>query len=90
MKQPWLFTFLELFFPVILNSGRWTKSRNPVILNVIHHCQNPLDSTLNVLCFQLRTLIKLPYISPTFSTAILGLQVARTVSLHVYLPQGDN
>jgi hypothetical protein len=28
----------------IWNSGRWTKSRNPVILSVIHHRQNPSDS----------------------------------------------
>jgi hypothetical protein len=26
------------------NSGRWTESTNPVILNVIHHRQNPLHS----------------------------------------------
>jgi hypothetical protein len=24
-------------------SGRWTKSKNPIILSVIHHCQNPLE-----------------------------------------------
>jgi hypothetical protein len=30
-------------------SGRWTKSRNPLILRVIHHRQNPLDSSENSL-----------------------------------------
>jgi hypothetical protein len=28
--------------------GRWTKSKNPVIPNVIHHPQNPLGSTYEV------------------------------------------
>jgi hypothetical protein len=27
------------------NTGRWTKSINLVILSVIHHRQNPLEST---------------------------------------------
>jgi hypothetical protein len=27
-----------------LESGRWTKSENPVILCVIHHRQNPIES----------------------------------------------
>jgi hypothetical protein len=26
-------------------SGRWTKSENPVILCVIHHRQKPIEST---------------------------------------------
>jgi hypothetical protein len=34
----------DVVFSHILNSGRWTKSRNPAILSGIHHCQNPLDS----------------------------------------------
>jgi hypothetical protein len=29
---------------------KWDLSINPVILNVIHHCQNPLDFTGNVCC----------------------------------------
>jgi hypothetical protein len=34
-----------------LESGRWTKSENPLILCVIHHRQNPVESTWNgVLC----------------------------------------
>jgi hypothetical protein len=32
-------------FLAILNTGRWTESRNPVILSVIHHSQNRLYST---------------------------------------------
>jgi hypothetical protein len=28
-----------------LESGRWTKSENPVILCAIHHRQNPIEST---------------------------------------------
>jgi hypothetical protein len=32
-------------FSSILNSGRWTKSRNPVILSVKQYRENPLDST---------------------------------------------
>jgi hypothetical protein len=32
------------------NTGRWTKSENPVILSVIHHCQNPLESTVKMDC----------------------------------------
>jgi hypothetical protein len=28
-----------------LESGRWTKSENPVILCVIQHRQNPIEST---------------------------------------------
>jgi hypothetical protein len=34
-----------LSFLVIYNSGRWTKSLNPMILGVIHHRQNSLHST---------------------------------------------
>jgi hypothetical protein len=37
--------FETLRFVVTLNSRRWTKSRNPVILNVIHQRQNMLEST---------------------------------------------
>jgi hypothetical protein len=33
-----------------LESGRWTKSENPVILCVIHHRQNPAECTLNCEC----------------------------------------
>jgi hypothetical protein len=33
-----------LFFLVISNSGRWAKPKHPMILSVIHHLQNPLDS----------------------------------------------
>jgi hypothetical protein len=29
-----------------LETGRWTKSENPVILCVIHHRQNPIKSTV--------------------------------------------
>jgi hypothetical protein len=32
-----------------LESGRWTKSQNPLILFVIHHRQNPIESTCLVL-----------------------------------------
>jgi hypothetical protein len=28
-------------FVYFFNPRRWTKSRTPVILSVIHHCQNP-------------------------------------------------
>jgi hypothetical protein len=28
-----------------VNLNQWIKCRNPVILGVIHHRQNPLDST---------------------------------------------
>jgi hypothetical protein len=37
------------FLLIILNSGRWTKSENAAILCVIHHRQNPIESTCNVL-----------------------------------------
>jgi hypothetical protein len=37
-----------LCFLVFRILGKWTKSRNPAILSVIHHYQNPLDSTLKV------------------------------------------
>jgi hypothetical protein len=30
---------------IIWNSGRWTKSSNPVMLSVIHYRQNSLHST---------------------------------------------
>jgi hypothetical protein len=33
-----------------LESGRWTKSENPVILCVMHRRQNPMEST----CHQVR------------------------------------
>jgi hypothetical protein len=29
-----------------IHSGRWAKSINPLILNVIQHRQNPLDSKI--------------------------------------------
>jgi hypothetical protein len=34
-----------LFFLFFYNTGRWSKSKNPVIPKVIHHRQNPLEST---------------------------------------------
>jgi hypothetical protein len=33
-----------VFFSNYLESGRWTKSVTPVILCVIHHRQNPIES----------------------------------------------
>jgi hypothetical protein len=30
------------------NTGRWTKSKNPVILLVVHHRQNVLEYTVQV------------------------------------------
>jgi hypothetical protein len=32
------------FYLLILESGRWTKSENPLILCVIHPRQNPKES----------------------------------------------
>jgi hypothetical protein len=34
-------SFRNVVFSCIYNSRRWTKPTNPVILNVIHHRQNP-------------------------------------------------
>jgi hypothetical protein len=43
--------FETLCFLIVYNSGRWAKSINPLILNVIHHHQNPLDSEMtSVFC----------------------------------------
>jgi hypothetical protein len=37
-------SFLETMFSSFLfNSGRWTKSRVPVTVSVVHHFQNPLN-----------------------------------------------
>jgi hypothetical protein len=41
MEVGCLFVFV---FSSVWNSDRWTESRNPVILGVIHHCQNPSES----------------------------------------------
>jgi ribosome biogenesis protein Tsr3 len=38
-----------MFFFFYLESGQWTKSKNPVILWVIHHRQNPTESTSSML-----------------------------------------
>jgi hypothetical protein len=40
-------------FSNIQNCGRWKKPRNPVILSVLHHHQNPSDSAIRelVTCF---------------------------------------
>jgi hypothetical protein len=32
-------------FLIFQNTGQWKKSKNPVILCIIHHHQNPLEST---------------------------------------------
>jgi hypothetical protein len=37
-------SFRNVVFSSIQNSGPWTTPRNPVILGVTHHRQNPLDS----------------------------------------------
>jgi hypothetical protein len=37
---------MSCFSSNYLKPGRWTKSENPVILCVIHHRQNPIESTL--------------------------------------------
>jgi hypothetical protein len=36
--------FRKVVFAIMYNSGRWTKSINPVIMSVIQHGQNPLHS----------------------------------------------
>jgi hypothetical protein len=38
--------FPKRCFVVIQNSGRWTKSTNPMILSIIHQHRNPFDSKL--------------------------------------------
>jgi hypothetical protein len=43
---------LRKSWPQTLDYGRWPKSGHPVILSVIHHRQNPLDSTC--FCFLLQ------------------------------------
>jgi hypothetical protein len=40
-------SFRNAVFSSTYNSSRCTKSRNPVILSVIHHRQNPSDSNGN-------------------------------------------
>jgi pterin-4a-carbinolamine dehydratase len=37
--------FRKVQFSSFQSSWRWTKSRNPAILNVMHHHHNPLEST---------------------------------------------
>jgi hypothetical protein len=41
-----------VFFSVLQNTRRWTQSKNPVIQSVIHHCQNPLESTVSAITFR--------------------------------------
>jgi hypothetical protein len=41
------FRFRNVVSSSIYKSGRWTKSRNPVILSVMHHRQKHLDSIHN-------------------------------------------
>jgi hypothetical protein len=38
-------SFRNVVFSCTWNTGRWTKSRNPLILSVVHHRQNTSDST---------------------------------------------
>jgi hypothetical protein len=38
------FSFQNIVFLSLWNTGWWIKSRIPVILSVIHHCQNPLEA----------------------------------------------
>jgi hypothetical protein len=35
-----------MFFSYFKNTGRWTKSKNPVFSTVIHYRQNSSESTL--------------------------------------------
>jgi hypothetical protein len=35
--------FRNVVFSSFSNTGRWTESKNPVILSIIHHHQNPLQ-----------------------------------------------
>jgi hypothetical protein len=41
--------FRNVVFSSFYNPERWIKSKNPVILSVIHHRQSPIDSTTNLL-----------------------------------------
>jgi hypothetical protein len=34
-----------MVFSSLYNTGRWKKSKNPVILSIIYHCKNPLKSS---------------------------------------------
>jgi hypothetical protein len=42
-------SFRIAVFSSIQNSGEWTKSRNPVVVSVIHHRQNPSDPDLSLM-----------------------------------------
>jgi hypothetical protein len=39
------FNFRNVVFSILQNTGRWKKSKNPVILCVIHHRRNRLESS---------------------------------------------
>jgi hypothetical protein len=48
----------------ILVSRRWTKSKNPVILCVTHHRQNPLESTdINCSSLMIKVIYKIHSVS---------------------------
>jgi hypothetical protein len=52
-------SFWNVFSSVFQNTGRWTKSRNQVILSVIPQRQNPLESTcysLFNMCYMMEVL----------------------------------
>jgi hypothetical protein len=38
-------SFRNVVFSSLWNTERWRESKNPVILSVIHHRQNPIEST---------------------------------------------
>jgi hypothetical protein len=44
------FSFQNVVYSSIQNSGPWTKSINPVILSAIHHRQNLLDRRMHFTC----------------------------------------
>jgi hypothetical protein len=44
-RQPRLYTsFWNVVFSSFQNTVQWTKSKNPVILSIMHHHQNRLES----------------------------------------------
>jgi hypothetical protein len=46
-------SFRKVVFSRFFNTGRWIKSKNLVILSVIHHRQNRLESTATVQMVQM-------------------------------------
>jgi hypothetical protein len=80
-------SFRNVVFSCLWNSGRWTKSKNLVVMSVTHHRQNPLECICIKLVdisdhlLQLLTCVKLVDISDHLSRLLTCVKLVDILTI---------